>query len=105
INGHYENEAFIFEAIDSCRNDKLLEKTDVIAFSWWSLVHQSWIDREMGEAFPGWHAEHAGTTETSLMLYLRPSLVRASRPTHDTPPPVGVYKHPVDLEKTSTGGV
>lgn len=105
INGHYENEAFLFEAVDACRCAGRLQQSKVLAFSWWSLVDQGWLDREMGELFPGWHAEHAGVTETSLMLHLRPDLVRPQRPTHATPPPFGIYFHPVDLAKTTTDGV
>ncbi|GGX88048.1 creatininase family protein [Streptomyces hiroshimensis] len=104
VNGHYENEPFIFEALEQVRQEGLVEEQEIFAFSWWSLVQESWLTAEF-PAFPGWHAEHAGLTETSLMLYLRPDLVGASRPDHDRPPRSGVYLHPVDTEQTTTGGV
>lgn len=99
INGHYENEAFVFEALDECRAN-----TELLAFSWWSLVRDEWIAEHVPD-FPGWHAEHAGITETSLMLYLRPDLVGPARPDHETPPPAGIYRHPVDAARMSTDGV
>lgn len=104
VNGHYENEPFLFEALDQVREQGLLADTQVVAFSWWSLVRDGWAEAEV-PAFPGWHAEHAGVTETSLMLYLRPDLVTAERPDHDRPPRAGVYLHPVDVERTTNRGV
>ncbi|MGW2280085.1 creatininase family protein [Streptomyces sp. NPDC001770] len=104
VNGHYENEPFLFEALDQARGQGLLDSTEVFAFSWWSLVRDSFTDAEIPR-FPGWHAEHAGVTETSLMLHLRPDLVTDERPDHDQPPRAGVYLHPVDVEKTTNQGI
>ncbi|MCX4762371.1 creatininase family protein [Streptomyces sp. NBC_01275] len=104
VNGHYENEPFLFEALDQVREHGKLDGTEVFAFSWWSLVQDTWTDAEI-PAFPGWHAEHAGVTETSLMLHLRPDLVTDERPGHDRPPRAGVYLHPVDVEQTTNQGV
>ncbi|GAA4806376.1 creatininase family protein [Streptomyces ziwulingensis] len=104
VNGHYENEPFLFEALDQVRERGQLDHTEVFAFSWWSLVRDSFTDAEIPR-FPGWHAEHAGVTETSLMLHLRPDLVTDQRPDHDRPPRAGVYLHPVDVEKTTNNGV
>ncbi|GAA1500569.1 creatininase family protein [Streptomyces bangladeshensis] len=104
VNGHYENEPFLFEALDQVRQQGLLDSTEVFAFSWWSLVRDTWTDAEIAE-FPGWHAEHAGVTETSLMLHLHPDLVTAERPDHDRPPRAGVYLHPVDVEQISNRGI
>jgi creatinine amidohydrolase len=104
VNGHYENEPFLFEALDQVRERGLLDSTEVFAFSWWSLVRDTWTDAEIRE-FPGWHAEHAGVTETSLMLHLRPDLVTDERPDHDNPPRAGVYLHPVDVAQTTHHGV
>ncbi|MEU3411754.1 creatininase family protein [Streptomyces sp. NPDC006658] len=104
VNGHYENEPFLFEALDQVRERGLLDSTEVFAFSWWSLVRDTWTDAEIPQ-FPGWHAEHAGVTETSLMLHLRPDLVTDERPDHDNPPRAGVYLHPVDVAQTTHRGV
>ncbi|MFJ3494314.1 creatininase family protein [Streptomyces sp. NPDC086091] len=104
VNGHYENEPFLFEAIDQVRERGLLDDTEVFAFSWWSLVRDTWTDAELPD-FPGWHAEHAGVTETSLMLHLRPDLVTDERPEHDEPPRAGVYLHPIDVDRATERGV
>ncbi|MBV2155322.1 creatininase family protein [Kitasatospora sp. SUK 42] len=104
VNGHYENEPFLFEALDQVREQGLLDGTEVFAFSWWSLVRDTWTGSEIPR-FPGWHAEHAGVTETSLMLHLRPDLVTDERPDHDNPPRAGVYLHPVDVGQTTNRGI
>ncbi|MGW0650379.1 creatininase family protein [Streptomyces umbrinus] len=104
VNGHFENEPYIFEALDQVRQEGLLADKEVFAFSWWSLVQESWTAAET-DTFPGWHAEHAGVTETSLMLHLRPDLVTDLRPDHDTPPRSGVYLHPIDVDQISNNGV
>ncbi|MFD7334444.1 creatininase family protein [Streptomyces violascens] len=104
VNGHFENEPFLFEALDQVRARGLLDGREVYAFSWWSLVQESWIAAEV-PGFPGWHAEHAGVTETSLMLHLRPELVAEERPEHDNPPRSGVYLHPIDVEQISNNGI
>lgn len=105
IGGHFENEPFVFEAIDIARHDKSLREMSVSAFSWWSLVTQDWIEEHLGERFPGWHAEHAGLTETSLMMFLRPGVVNDIRLEHATPPQSGIYDHPLDLAAATTQGV
>ncbi|MER6016185.1 creatininase family protein [Streptomyces bluensis] len=104
VNGHYENEPFLFEALDQVREQGLLDGREVFAFSWWSLVRDTFTDAEIPR-FPGWHAEHAGVTETSLMLHLRPDLVTNQRPDHDQPPRAGIYLHPIDVEKTTNHGI
>lgn len=103
-NGHYENESFIFEALDELRDQGVLNGRDLIAFSWWSLVQDDWISANIPD-FPGWHAEHAGLTETSLMLALHPALVRSPRPDNANPPPSGIYRYPTDPRAVSTQGV
>jgi creatinine amidohydrolase len=104
VNGHYENEGLLFEAIEGCRPLEAFPDTEILAFSWWSLVQDTWVVEHLPD-FPGWHAEHAGITETSLMMYLRPQAVRPERPEHDTPPRAGVYVHPLDVSRMSNAGV
>ena len=47
----------------------------LISLSWWSIIGQGMIDHLFGKHFPGWHAEHASTVETSLMMYIKPQLL------------------------------
>lgn len=105
INGHYENEPFIFEALDQCRENGFLN-AKVVALSWWSILSDIYIEDLFGNGnFPGWHAEHAGVVETSLMLYLHPEKVNAIRVDHDAPPLAGVYIHPIDPAAITNQGV
>ncbi|MCI7300806.1 MAG: creatininase [Clostridiales Family XIII bacterium] len=84
LNGHFENEAFILEAVD------LLSRTykDVtfIESSWWDQISQPVMDQVFDEVeFPGWALEHAAIAETSLTLYFRPDLVHMDRFKEDDP--------------------
>lgn len=105
VNGHYENEPFLMEALETCREEGRLQGVEVILLSWWSAVTPDFLKTVFTGHFPGWHAEHAGVCETSLMLYLRPETVRPARPRHARPPLAGVYLHPIDPEQISDRGV
>jgi creatinine amidohydrolase len=105
LNGHYENESFIFEALELCRQEGMLEDTKIIAVGWWSLVSDATLEKLFGDQFPGWHAEHASACETSLMLHLRSDLVGPIRVDNPTPPRPGVYLFPTEPSKTSNRGV
>lgn len=104
FNGHYENEAFMMEAIDSCYQRGIAKDVELIVTSWWSLVDEKWIQENLPN-FPGWHAEHAGVTETSLMMHLQPDLVRSMRPKENNIPKAGVLKLPIDPSIAASGGV
>src|SRR6266404_1630727 len=67
LNGHYENESFIFEALELCREEGKLEGAKIIAMGWWSVVSDGVLEKLFGDRFPGWHAEHASVCETSLL--------------------------------------
>ncbi|CCP01737.1 creatininase [Erwinia amylovora Ea644] len=102
INGHYENEGFIFEALDRVRSTGAFAERSALAFSWWSMVSSTWVVENL-PGFPGWHAEHAGMTETSLMMYLKPELVSCERPDHEHPPRCGVYQLPITAQASTRG--
>jgi creatinine amidohydrolase len=105
LNGHYENESFLFEALELCREEGRLQGAKIVGVSWWSLVPQSLLDKLFGDRFTGWHAEHASACETSLMLYLRKDLVGPVRVDNATPPRAGIYPFPVDGSTISNRGV
>lgn len=74
-NAHYENEAFILEAIDLV--SRKYKDVCIIETNWWDTLPQTVIDKVFDEIpFPGWAFEHAAITETSLMLYFAPESVR-----------------------------
>lgn len=104
INGHYENEAFIFEAIEICREKNILEDTRVVALSWWSAVSKSFNKKIFKDKFLGWHAEHAGFVETSLMLYLKPHKVRFINMECSSTPICGVYSYSSKTKYKNSNG-
>jgi creatinine amidohydrolase len=105
LNGHYENESFIFEALELCRQEGKLEGERIIALSWWNLVPQALLEKLFGDRFTGWHAEHASAVETSLMLHLRKDLVGPVRVDNATPPRAGIFTFPIEASKISNRGV
>lgn len=105
VNGHYENEGFIFEAIDQLREEERLDSVSLMALSWWSVLDTPFVENVFGKSFVGWHAEHASLVETSLMLFLKPSTTRDIRVDHPTPPESGIFFHPVERQSVSCRGV
>ena len=105
LNGHYENEGFLFEALELCREEGKLEGARIVALSWWSLVPQALVDKLFGDRFTGWHAEHASVCETSLMLHLRKDVVGPARVNNPAPPRAGIYKYPIEASQISNRGV
>lgn len=78
LNGHFENEAFILEAIDLL--SRQYKDVTFIESSWWDQISQPVMDQVFDEVeFPGWALEHAAIAETSLTLYFRPDLVHMDR--------------------------
>lgn len=97
LNWHYENSNFVYEAAwlayERARAEDLRVMVVEAAFS--ELSDQV-METLFGGEFPGWDVEHAAVLETSLMLHLRPDLVRFERavddaatrhPSYDVVPP------------------
>lgn len=82
INGHYENEAFILEAVDMI--SRKYPKVKIVEASWWDQITKPVMDKVFDEVpFPGWALEHAAIAETSMTLYFKPELVRMDRLVED----------------------
>lgn len=82
INGHYENEAFILEAVDLI--SRKYPQVKIVEASWWDQISQPVMDKVFDEVpFPGWALEHAAVAETSLVLHFRPDLVHMERLVED----------------------
>ena len=78
LNGHYENEAFILEAIDLL--SRKYEEVTFIESSWWEPITDPVMDKVFDEVpFPGWALEHAAIAETSMTMYFRPDLVHMEK--------------------------
>lgn len=79
MNAHFENEAFVVEAIDLVTRETGGAAT-IVETNWWDPLPQDVVDRVFdGLSFPGWALEHAAVTETSLMLHYAPELVHMDR--------------------------
>ena len=76
-NGHFENEAFLVEAIDLATKQY---DVHVVLASWWDHILPEVVDQCFDEvAFPSWALEHAAITETSMVMYFAPELVHMDR--------------------------
>jgi len=99
LNGHYENLAFINYAIELFTTNAAGAKTSLL--SWWDQVSDEMTEEIFAEAgFPGWDTEHAGITETALMLHFAPELVRQDCIIDDQSerkPTYSIYPPPADI--------
>ena len=77
LNGHFENSWTLLEAIEQGM-ERSSPDQKALLIHWWDQVSPDDIRRIFGGSFPGWEAEHASITETSMMEYVRPDLVRTS---------------------------
>jgi len=77
-NGHYENEAFILEAVDLL--SRKYPDVTFVESSWWDVMSDDLIAKVFDEfEYPGIELEHAGVLETSMTMYFRPDLVHMER--------------------------
>lgn len=82
VNGHYENEAFVLEAVDLV--SRRYPEVKFVEASWWDQITQPVMDKVFDEVpFPGWALEHAAIAETSMTLYFKPELVHMDRLVED----------------------
>lgn len=104
VNSHFENQAFLLEAIDLVSRH-MPEGTKIVMMSWWDLITQETIDKVFDEVpFPGWALEHAAITETSLILKFAPETVHMDRLIEEKieeVPTYQVYPIPKDLVPAS----
>jgi creatinine amidohydrolase len=80
LNWHMENKNLIWEGIDQARARGRLEGARVMSIdSLTGAFRQEELAWLFEDRFSGWDVEHAALVETSLMLALRPDLVRVER--------------------------
>jgi creatinine amidohydrolase len=80
LNWHAENVNLLYEGVELAREARMLERSGIMVIDRvWNAFGPGELDFLFDDAggFPGWDAEHAAIVETSLMLALRPDLVRA----------------------------
>jgi creatinine amidohydrolase len=76
LNGHWENAWTLLEAIEQAITPYSEGGHRALLVNWWDQVRPDDIKRIFGDAFPGWEADHASITETSMLEFLRPELVK-----------------------------
>ncbi|MGL4450205.1 MAG: creatininase [Sarcina sp.] len=106
LNAHFENEAFLLEAISLVSN-KYGDAITIIESNWWDPMPDNIIDKIFDEVpFPGWAFEHAAITETSLMLLFAPHLVKMNKVIDiKGATPVPYHKYPIDKNIIPKSGV
>ena len=106
LNAHFENEAFLVEAINLISN-KYGDKITIIETNWWDPMPNYVIDKIFDEVpFPGWAFEHAAITETSLMLLFAAHLVKMDKIIDiKGSSPVPYQKYPINKDIIPASGV
>lgn len=109
FDGHMENQWFLVEAADlALRDQQMLGVTDlkIVKIGYWEFIRPETEAVLFPDGNPSWELEHAAVMETSVMLHVRPDLVRADRiPDHPAAdfPKYDVY--PFDLRPIPPDGV
>ena len=101
VNGHYENVWPSIEGIELALDAIGRGAEDglkILRVDHWELVQQATLARVFPNGYPGIELEHASVIETSIMLALRPELVRLAEALDDGPArfkPYDVFPGPV----------
>ncbi|RTM01091.1 creatininase [Ancylobacter aquaticus] len=109
FDGHMENAWFLVEAADlALRDQAMLGRTDVkiVKLGYWDFINKATEAVLFPDGFPSWELEHAAVMETSIMLHVRPDLVRQDSIPDDPAavfPPYDVY--PFDTRPIPPTGV
>lgn len=103
FDGHMENQWFIVEAIDLALRDQRREGVNdlrAMKLGYWEFINAE-TETVLFEGKPfTWPLEHAAVMETSVMLHLRPDLVRIERILDHPPaafPPYDIYPFDTSL--------
>ncbi|WP_426711074.1 creatininase [Cetobacterium sp. SF1] len=106
FSAHFENEAFLVEAMDIASN-KHGDSVQILLTNWWDPMSPDTIDKIFTEVpFPGWALEHAAVTETSLMMYFKPELVNEKTIIDmENATPGTYYRYPIEKDIVPASGV
>jgi creatinine amidohydrolase len=97
VDGHYENELFLSEAVDLAMRDLTREgigDVRVVKLRYFEEVDDATVELLWPDGYPGMALEHAALMETSLMLHVAPELVDLDAAPDEAPaafPPYDVY--------------
>jgi creatinine amidohydrolase len=100
LSGHSENSELIGEGVGNATRLSGDKEVRTLVVNWWDLISIETLNAIYDNNFPGWEIEHAAIAETSMMMALKPELVRTEqihdynlprRLTYDViPPPKGI---------------
>lgn len=74
LSGHMENTSYVTEGAESAIAS--VKDAKALLVNWWDIVPEHVLDSVFPQGFPGWETEHASVTETSLIQFFKPELVR-----------------------------
>ncbi|MDX3929511.1 MAG: creatininase [Shinella sp.] len=109
FDGHMENQWFIVEAVDLALRDQRREGNrdlQVLKIGYWEYINADTEKVLFPEGLLSWALEHAAVMETSVMLHVRPDLVRAELvPDHPAADFPAYDKYPIDPSRIPSDGV
>lgn len=79
LNGHFENTAVLPEGVESAITESGRNDIRALIMTWGDLITNDELAKIYPKDFPGWETEHAAVMETSVMMYLKPDLVRVDK--------------------------
>lgn len=108
MDGHYENQWFITEAIELAMRE--LQQSgpgiEILRCEYWDYCPQSVLDEVFCGDFPGMDLEHAALIETSMMLALHPQWVRRDKiPANDKAVFPAYDRYPQNADGVPASGV
>lgn len=109
MDGHMENQWFITEAIDLALRDQRREGVvdlRVVKLGYWEFITPETEAVLFPDGLLSWALEHAAVMETSVMMHVRPDLVRRDAIPDNPPadfPPYDIF--PFDLSPIPPDGV
>lgn len=104
LDGHYENNMFLHEAIHVALEESGAQDVTIIKVLWAEALSPETLDRAFPDGFPGWALEHAAHLETSAVAAIRPDLVVQEEVRPDGAkdlPLYDIYPQPGDLVPAS----
>jgi creatinine amidohydrolase len=109
VNGHFENAGPLIEGLDLAQRELRRDGiTDMVLMriELGDFVLRTTLDRIFPDGFPGIELEHASLMETSLMMNIKPDLVRVDRIPSDGPANFPLYDRlPFPLARIPPSGV
>jgi len=79
LTGHYENSQLVQEGVNNAIHSSGRGDVRAVAVNWWELIPAETLSQIYENHFPGWEVEHAAIAETSMMMFLKPELVRVDQ--------------------------